>query len=230
MAEARRAKRIQRAVRARLLMLASMLSPNPIYPSFGWASGTPIDRHYIHAFLEANAEAVRGRVLEIGDREYTTTYGGMRVTDSDVLSAVATDDPHTIVADLSHAPVLTDDTYDCVILTQTLHYIFDMPKALAEVHRVLKPGGTLLVTVPGISQISTWDMERWGDRWRLTDLSMRELLGTCFRPEEVDVHTYGNAAAAVAFLEGIPSEKLPRRVLDRTNPEYQVLVAARARK
>jgi hypothetical protein len=101
---------------------------------------------------------------------------------------------------------------------------------VSELHRILKPGGTALVTVPGISQISTWDMERWGDRWRLTSLSLRELLETRFSRQDVGVSTFGNAASALAFLQGIPAERIPARVLDRINPEYQVLVAARATK
>jgi hypothetical protein len=34
----------------------------------------------------------------------------------------------------------------------------------------LKPGGVLLATVSGISQISRYDMYRWGDYWRFTTL------------------------------------------------------------
>lgn len=224
------AKRIQRAIRARLLMAASAWSPHPIYPSFGWGAGTPVDRYYIDAFLARNAGSIRGSVLEIGDRAYTERFGGRNVTASAVLSAVPTNDPDTIVADLSDAHAIPDDTYDCVILTQTLHYVFDMRAAVAELHRILRPNGVALITVPGISQISTWDMERWGDRWRLTDLALRELLQTCFAAGDIDVDTFGNAASAVAFLEGIPAESLSARVLDRTNAEYQVLVTAVARK
>jgi len=223
-------RRWLRSLRARLLMMALAYSPNPIYPSFGWGAGTPVDRHFIDLFLSRERASVQGRVLEVGGREYTAAYGGDRVTRSDVLSAVASDDPSVIVADLSAAPQIADDTYDCIILTQTLHYVFDMPKAIAELHRILRPGGSLLLTVPGISQISTWDMERWGDRWRLTDLAVNELLATRFDPDAIQVSTYGNAASAVSFLQGIPAEKLSPKVLSTVNREYQVLVAASARK
>lgn len=223
-------KRALRRMKARAIMAAQGRSPFPVFASFGWEDGTPVDRRLIDRFLHANAAAIRGRVLEVGDNEYTLRYGGDAVTRSDVLSAVADESRDVIVADISAAPQIADDTYDCIVLTQTLHYIFDMKAAVAELHRMLRPGGTLLVCVPGISQISTWDMERWGDRWRLTDLSMRELLATSFPASAVTTSTYGNAGSAVAFLLGIPAELLPVRLLSADNPEYQVLVAAAARK
>ena len=55
----------------------------------------------------------------------------------------------TIFADLAHAPEIPSSYFDCIILTQTMHYIFDLPAAVSTLFRILKPGGTLLVTRPG---------------------------------------------------------------------------------
>jgi len=38
------------------------------------------------------------------------------------------------------------------VFTQTLHLIYDVRSAIRTLHRVLKPGGVLLATFPGISQ------------------------------------------------------------------------------
>ncbi len=116
------------------------------------------------------------------------------------------------------------------MITQTLHYVFDMFAAVRELHRILAPGGTVLCTVPGLSQISRWDMDRWGDRWRLTSLSARELFGTAFDAGAVDVATYGNALAGLCFIEGIPAERITPRELDVNDPDYQILVAIAAQK
>jgi ubiquinone/menaquinone biosynthesis C-methylase UbiE len=59
----------------------------------------------------------------------------------------------TFVGDLSHAPQLPDAAFDCVVLTQTLHLIYDFKGAIATCYRILKPGGALLLTVPGITHI-----------------------------------------------------------------------------
>ena len=101
-------------------------------------------------------------------------------------------------------------------------------RAVAELHRILAPGGHVLCTVPGISQISRYDMDRWGDRWRLTSLSATELFSTAFEPEDVSVTTYGNVLACVCFLEGIVTERLRPRELDHHDEEYQLIVAVDA--
>ncbi|MBU4556548.1 MAG: class I SAM-dependent methyltransferase, partial [Actinobacteria bacterium] len=175
-----------------------------------------------------NSGVITGRVLEIGDRRYTSRFG-VDVTQSDVLSAEA-DDATTYVGDLSSCPQIPADAYDCFILTQTLHYLYDMEAGVREIHRILKPGGTVLCTVPGISQISRFDMDRWGDRWRLTSLSAAELFGTTFSSDAVRVATFGNAHSAACFLQGIPAERVNKTKLERNEPDYQLIVAVRATK
>src|SRR5205823_471614 len=96
---------------------------------------------------------------------YTRQFGGDRVTKSDVLHVRQGEPKVTVVADLAHAENLPCETYDCIVLTQTLQFICDVRAAIAGVYRILKPGGVVLATVPGISLISRYDMERWGQYW-----------------------------------------------------------------
>jgi len=88
-------------------------------------------------------------VLEIGEVTYTRRFGGDRVTKSDVLHVVEGNPEATIVGDLTNADNIPSEAFDCVILTQTLHLLYDVKTALANLYRILKPGGILLVTVPG---------------------------------------------------------------------------------
>jgi len=222
-------RRLVRGLRARFVWFGGLRYPTPVNPAFGREAGTPVDRAYIERFLGQHADAIAGRVLEVGDDTYTRRFGGDAVISSEVLHATAAPEA-TIVADLASAPQIPDDSFDCIILTQTLHYIFDMRAAVAEVHRVLAPGGTVLCTVPGISQISRWDMDQWGDRWRLTTLSARELFETAFAPGEVQVESCGNVLTSVALLEGIPAEKLRPRELDHHDDDYQLVVCVAATK
>jgi hypothetical protein len=120
------------------------------------------------------------------------------------------------------------DAYDCIILTQTLQCIFDLGAALRTTHRLLRSGGVLLATAPGISQISRFDMDRWGDYWRFTTLSMGRLTRQVFGDDRVSVSAYGNVLSATAFLQGLAVQELRRDELEHRDPDYQLLVVTRA--
>jgi SAM-dependent methyltransferase len=197
----------------------------PISREFGYDRGQPVDRYYIENFLARHAEDIQGRVLEIKDDSYTRKYGGNRVVTSDVLD-IARDNPQaTIFADLARADHIPPDAFDCIILTQTLQLIYDLRSAVETLHRILKPGGVLLVTVPGISQIS---YEQCGDLWcwAFTRLSARRLLEESFLAPEVEA--YGNVLAATALLHGLAAKELSRKELDYRDPDYEVVVTLRA--
>jgi SAM-dependent methyltransferase len=218
---------IRQSIRTSLLLLGSMRRTYPVSVGFGREDGTPIDRYYIEQFLAENTGTIRGRVLEVGDREYTTRFG-TGVTTSDVVNVLEGAPDTTILADLGDCPQIPEGSFDCIVLIQTLHYTYDMNATVCELHRILAPGGTVLCTVPGISQVSRYDMDRWGDRWRLTSLSAAELFSTAFRPADVSVQTYGNTLSSICLLEGIPAEKLRPRELDVHHEDYQLIVAVRA--
>jgi SAM-dependent methyltransferase len=194
---------------------------------FGFDRGTPIDRYYIESFLEENRAAIRGRVLEVKDSKYTQRFGGDVVT-RDVLDVDPTNRNATMVADLAAAESVPAETFDCFVLTQTLQYIFDARSAISHAHRILRPGGILLCTVPAISRIERGFLD--SEYWRFTPASCRQLFGTAFGPANVTVRTYGNVLAAIAFLMGMASEELRRRELADHDEFFPVIVAIRARK
>ena len=51
------------------------------------------------------------------------------------------------VADLAAPLPYPDDTFDLVVASLSLHYVEDWASALAELHRVLRPGGRLVVAI-----------------------------------------------------------------------------------
>jgi glycosyltransferase involved in cell wall biosynthesis/SAM-dependent methyltransferase len=199
----------------------------PVSHSFGFDRGLPIDRYYIERFLGSRAEDIRGRVLEIGDASYTHSFGGSRVSRSDVLHVSEGNPEATFVADLADAPHLPADAFDCVVLTQTLQLVYELRAAVATLYRILKPGGVLLLTVPGVSQISQdpW-RESW--HWGFTSLAIRRLLEEAFPATLVDVEAHGNVLAATAFLQGIAVEELEPAELDHHDAQYEMLITARA--
>lgn len=198
----------------------------PIDPYFGWDRGQPIDRYYVERFLGDHASDVCGRVLEVGDATYTQRFGGNRVTRSDVLH-VGPAPQATIVADLADARDIPADAFDCIVLTQTLHLIFDVPAAVATLHRILAPGGVVLATVPGITQV---DRGEWGDTWywSFTAPAARRTFEAQFPPDDIAIEQHGCVLSAVALLEGLASHELTERELAVDDPAYPVFVGIRA--
>jgi SAM-dependent methyltransferase len=205
----------------------SLRRNEPISRDWGFERGNPIDRFYIERFLDARRETIRGRVLEVAENRYTRLFGEDRVTRSDVLHLE--DRPGaTIVADLTAEQGLPAGAFDCVICTQTLQFVYDVPAAVRGIHRALAPGGTALVTIPGISQISVEDMEQWGDFWRFTTASAHRLFGEVFSGSEVHVEAQGNVLASIAFLHGIAAGELSEEELVHHDPQYQLLISVLA--
>ncbi len=226
-----RLQRHQRRFGPKAIRFGDLRTTTPISRDFGYHRGEPIDRYFMHKFLAQNSDAIRGRVLEIGDREYTRRFGGAQVTESDVLHAVAGNPEATLVGDFETGAGVPEGVFDCLILTQTIHVIYKFQDALQTAYRALKPGGVLLATFPSISQVSMYDVERgWGDYWRFTSLAVSRMLGDVFGAANVKIETHGNVLTAASFLFGISSPELTAAELDEVDPEFVMLVTARAQK
>jgi SAM-dependent methyltransferase len=198
----------------------------PISREFGYDRGLPIDRYYIENFLDRQSLDVRGRVLEIGDATYTRRFGGDSITKSDVLHVVEGNPDATIIGDLTNSHLIPSASFDCLILTQTLHLIYNIKDAVQTIDRILKPGGVALVTVPGISQIA---IDEWKDYWcwSLTSIAAYKLFSEVFPAENMTIEYYGNVLAATAFLQGLATQELTTAELDYRDPCYQMLITIR---
>ncbi|MFD2515168.1 glycosyltransferase [Pontibacter locisalis] len=201
----------------------------PFSKEFGYDRGGPVDRYYIENFLREESGSITGRVLEIGDNSYTMQFGNGRVTHSDILHVDESNPSATFVGDISNAPHLPDNAFDCIILTQTLHLIYDFKGALHTCHRILKSGGNLLLTVPGITPI---DHGEWKETWywSFTDKAMQKLVAETFPDGTSEINTHGNVFAATAFLYGMGLAEVSKEKLDYNDPHYQVIVSVKAQK
>ena len=204
--------------------LGDLRRADPVSRTFGLDRGTAIDRFYIERFLAARSDSIRGRALEFGDDAYTRRFGGARVTRRDVLHPVPGNPAATIVADLERGDPVPQAAFDCVIATQVLPVVYDTRAVVRAIARMLAPGGTALVTAPGITQISRYDMDRWGDYWRFTSRSLRRLFEAEFPAERIEVGTHGNALASAAFLMGLAAEELERTELEHHDPDYELVI------
>lgn len=195
----------------------------PISPRYGYDRGQPVDRHYIEEMLSRWSADIKGRVLEIKDPGYTRTFGGGRVEISDVLDINPDNPQATIVADLNDQTPLSSDIYDCIIFTQTLQYIYRLDNALSELHRSLKPGGVLLITVPAVVHWAETEPRFWA----FTQWSVQRLLGDHFG-DDIDLCPRGNFLSSAAFLYGLCVEELRPDELAAQDANFPLIVAARA--
>ena len=196
----------------------------PIGDDWGFKRGGPVDRYYIESFLQANSGDIKGHALEIKDDNYLKRFGGKQVDRWDILDIDANNPLATIIADLAKAEHVPSNTYDCIVLTQTLQLIYDLGSAIEHIHRILKPGGALLITVPGISHFP-YQTPRC---WSFTETSVRILLEERFSKENIKIKTHGNVLVAASFLYGIGSGELKKEVYDHNDPNYQFIITAKA--
>ena len=223
---AARAAARQRLYRlARPAWMGTLGGTRPLSDHWGRERGTPVDRYYIEAFLEAHRADVRGHALEVMDRAYLDRFGA-GLTAVDVLDIDPANPRATLVGDLGVPGALPPERFDCIVLTQTLQYVYDLRAAAAQLHRALRPGGVLLATVPSTSRLDRG--LRDSEYWRFTVASCRRLFGEPFGDAEVEVRAEGNVLAAVAFLAGVAREELAVRDLARHDPLFPLVVLVRA--
>jgi SAM-dependent methyltransferase len=199
----------------------------PVSRDWGFDRGRPIDRYYIERFLEARSTAIRGRVLEIGEPLYTEMFGGGRVAHSEILDVMSNPDA-TYTCRLEEGEELPDDHFDCIIVTQTLQYIYDLRAALRTLQRILKGGGALLATVPGITRLNQEIPQEQAWYWSFTSVSITALFSELFRRDALDVEVFGNVLSAAGFLYGLADWELSSEELDHLDANYQVIIGVQA--
>jgi len=207
-----------------------------------WARGLPIDRYYVDRFFErwnhAEKSDVAGSVLEFYDTRYASAVGGWRespdpadpsccVERVDVIDIVP--NPRaTIRADISDAPEIPDATYDTIFCTQVLQYLPEPHRGVATLRRILRPGGVLYLTLPGLAPIGP--IEGGGIEYsRFTAVGVEVMLRKHFHPEDFLVQAFGNVLSALGFLHGLASDEFSIDELNFHDPAFEVLIAVRAK-
>jgi SAM-dependent methyltransferase len=88
----------------------------------------------------------------------------------------------TYIADVRAMPMVPTDGYDTVLCSEVLEHVSDPERALTELHRVLRPGGTLVLSVPFLSRLH----EEPHDYFRYTRHGLEHLLRAAgFRVAEI---------------------------------------------
>ena len=122
----------------------------------------------------------------------------------------------TFVGDLADGSFLPDDAFDCVVLTQTLHLVYDFAAALARLP-ASRARGVLLMTVPGISNV---DAAEWGSTWHysFTRHSVQRMCEAAFADFEIGSDVLRERARRRRLPPRARTRRADRQELDDSDP------------
>ncbi len=101
------------------------------------------------SLIEQSAQLPKGALIldaGAGKRPYKNIFKGLDYQSTDMPGGFY-DQPHDFECELHNIPK-DNNTYDAVVLTQVLEHVPDPEAVLAEISRVLKPSGKLLLSAP----------------------------------------------------------------------------------
>lgn len=200
----------------------------PVDEIFGFGRGTAIDRYYIEDFLHKYSSYITGNCLEIAENTYTKKFGKEPVY-ANILHINGWGN-NVIKGNFETGEGLKEEEFDCMVITQTLMFIKNLKDAVKNIHRSLRKGGCALITVSGITQISRYDADNWGDYWRFNYDGIKSVLDNIFGYENIEIVHYGNVKAACGLLYGVSVEELKKIDLDYKDLDYPVIYGIVARK
>jgi SAM-dependent methyltransferase len=120
-----------------------------------------------------------------------------------------------------------DETFDLIIAEQVFEHVLWPYRAARNVHRMLRPGGTFLLTTPFLVKIhpTPYDCSRW------TETGMKYLLADCgFALDQIQTGSWGNRKCVKANLGSKWQIYQRWRHSLKNEPDCPVVVWAIARK
>ncbi|MDX2099461.1 MAG: glycosyltransferase [Leptolyngbyaceae cyanobacterium bins.59] len=197
----------------------------PLSYLWGVDRGHSLLRYYLETqFLPEFAADIRGHCLEFQENSYTSRFGSDRVSKLDILHREPGNPQATLIADLTQPNNLQENTFDCIICTYVLHVIPQVERALTEIYRILKPGGSLLLAVPHISMCDPAS----GELWRFTPDGIRQLVANSFGEDAITIRAYGNSLIAAGNVRGLVAEEFTSDELIVHDPKFASTVCVRA--
>ncbi len=177
----------------------------PVSRAFGVDRGTAIDRHWIEAFLAMHASPAAGAILEAGGTTYSQRYyPNMAAHEMEI--AVQTK-PNGVVCDLEVGNRALERRFDVMVATQLFNFIFDVRAALANSAAMLRPGGLLVGSVAGITQVSRFDAEAVRAHERAVYDRAVEGLWPRLEPGDLVRALLTNAGALAEHLPGLTARE-----------------------
>jgi SAM-dependent methyltransferase len=139
--------------------MTSVTPPPMPYPT------TTYHRRSVYALLAQHADKVKGKALHIGG---PNDFWLLADTDSAIGLELVEGPGIDVVADACDLP-FEDNTFDTILSVEVLEHVATPQKMVDEMYRVLKPGGTVLLSTPFVVRIHRTP----NDYWRLTPDSLQ---------------------------------------------------------
>lgn len=212
---------ILRHARARWAMA---FAKEPLDRKYGMGRGLTLERYYIENFIETHKADIRGHVLEFQTDLYTTRYSAPGAVEKlDILHLDDSNPRATIIADLTVPNDIPDEHFDFIMCTCTLNAVSELKDFMDGMKRILKPGGAIHLTVPGVLMVNY----ECGDKWHFTLSSLRETIGHAFSEDEFSVASYGNSLVAAAAMRGLALGDIPESALQPNDEQFPVMMCSR---
>lgn len=125
--------------------------------------------HFKWLSLEIGKLPKRLKILDVGcgQSQFKELYVNQDVCGIDFIPYEGAD----IVADLNRSLPLLSEVCDVAILSNVLEHIYDPQLLLREIHRILRPGGLLLIVVPFIIKLH----QKPYDFYRYTNFALERM-------------------------------------------------------
>lgn len=131
-------------------------------------------RQNIENFLKENSLLLdkEGMLLDIAPQDHAGAKACFKTINIHTFDLNADANPD-IVGDISkYNESIKEETYDVIVCTEVLEHVYDFQNAIKEMYRILKKGGTLLVSTP-------FNLRIHGpkpDLWRFTNYGLKHIL------------------------------------------------------
>lgn len=114
---------------------------------------------------------VSGKVLDIGGSRKSGYHSLLRGGFSMQVANMDDEQGTDLKFDLEEKFPIEENSYDTVLCINVLEHIFNYQNVLSETHRILKPGGEMVVAVPFLIQVHPSPR----DHWRYTEYTLNRI-------------------------------------------------------
>lgn len=153
-------------------------------------------RHFVDNFFFSKSEFIKGKVIDIGGKK--TNKRGLfdidKVSSSVTYVNLEKKNSPDILADATSIP-LPNNSFETVIMGELLEHVPDPIAVLKEAHRLLKPNGIILITVPFMVGVhgDPYDFGRYTK-------TFWEKLAMDIEFDVVEIEQHGNMFAVLALM------------------------------
>ncbi|MFA7301086.1 MAG: methyltransferase domain-containing protein [Candidatus Shapirobacteria bacterium] len=125
--------------------------------------GTSFRRKLLDKFQQDHIQEYRGVVLDIGGRDRGSFKKPKAVVDRWIFADIEAKHHPDIVLDVAHMDVISTESIDVVNCIELFEHVQEIDKGITECYRVLKNGGTIIISIPFLFPIHAdpSDYQRW---------------------------------------------------------------------